>query len=202
MKLMTGKSSLKFWCVVFVITVFVLAFNGCGGSGTTPSQNSNPQPNTTVLQVNLGDAPADRLVAVSLTIGSMALTSSSGGTVTMISSATPVEMMHLMGTVQPMSLMPVPHGSYSGATVTISSATVMYMNASTGQLIQKSLQGPMPANVSLNPALVIGTSPMVLNLDMNMASSVTIDNSGNVSMTPTMTATMNAAANGGSHDPQ
>src|SRR5581483_7198659 len=186
-------------CAALIMSFLLLL--GCGG-GTSSSQNPNPQPNTTALQVNLGDAPSDRLVAVSMTIGSMTLTNGSGGTVTVVSSSTPVEMMHLMGTVEPISLMNVPRGTYSGATVNISSAMVLYMDPATMQLVQKSVSGPMTATVNFSPSLTVGTSPMVLNLDMSMASSVSIDNSGNVTMTPTMTASMNACCTGNSHDPQ
>jgi hypothetical protein len=84
-----------------------------------------------------GDAPSDRLTAVSMTIASMALTKTSGGSVTVVSSPTPIEMMHLMGTMQPISLMKVPQCTYTGCTISISSATVMYMDPSTVQLVQK-----------------------------------------------------------------
>ena len=124
-------------CAAFVAMVLsTLVLLGCGGN-TSSSPNPNPQPNTTTLQVNLGDAPSDRLVAVSMTIASMTLTNASGGTVSIMSSSTPVEMMHLMGTVDPISLMNVPQGSYSGANMSISSATVMYMDPTTMQLVQR-----------------------------------------------------------------
>jgi hypothetical protein len=179
----------------------VLVFSGCGGSGTS-SQNPNPQPNTTALQVNVGDAPSDRLVAVSMTIGSMTLMNSTGTSVTVVSSSTPVEMMHLMGTLNPISLMNVPQGKYPGASITISSAVVMYMDPTTMQLVQKSVSGPMIATINFSPSLTVGAAPMVLNLDMNMASSVSIDQSGNVTMTPTMTASMNPGGTGNSQDPK
>src|SRR5581483_8316493 len=66
----------------------------------------------------------------------------------------------------------------------------------------KSVPGAMAANVNFSPRLTLGASPMVLNLDMNMASSVSIDNSGNVTMTPTMTASMNPCCTGSSQGPQ
>lgn len=180
----------------------LLLLLGCGGSGNmSSSPNPNPQPNTTPLQVNIGDAPADRLVAVSVTIGSMSLTKSGGGSVSVVSSSTPIEMMHLMGTVDPISLMNVPKGTYSGASVSISSATVMYMDPTTMQLVQKSVPGPMTAAINFTPGFTVGTSPVVLNLDMNMAS-VSIDQSGNVSMTPTMTASMNQCCTGNSKGPE
>jgi len=40
-------------------------------------------------------------------------------------------MMHLMGTVEPISLMNVPQGTYKGAAVNISSAMVLYMDPTT-----------------------------------------------------------------------
>ncbi len=178
----------------------MLLLVGCGGG--TSSQNPNPQPNTTSLQVNIGDGPSDRLVAVSMTIASMTLANASGGSITVVSSPTTVEMMHLMATMQPISLMKVPQGTYSGTTVNISSAMVMYMDPSTGQLVQKTVSGPMSAAVAFSPSLTVGNSPMVLNLDMNMASSVSIDGAGNVSMTPAMVASMNPGGTGSSHDPE
>ena len=192
-------------CLVQLVTaatlgVFLLFLSSCGGGSTSNSQN--PPPATSSLQVNIGDAPSDRLTAVGLTIASMALTQTSGGSVTVVSSATPVEMMHLMGTMQPISLMKVPQGTYTGCTISISSATVMYMDPSTVQLVQKTVPGPMSATVTFSPALTVGSAPMVLNLDMNMASSVSIDGAGNVTMTPTMVASMNPGGTGNSHDPE
>jgi hypothetical protein len=188
----------------FVVIALLLSVLGCGG-GPMSSQNPSPQPQpnaSSLLQINIGDAPADRLVAASMTIGSMTLSNSGGGTVTVVSSSTPIEIMHLMGTMQPISLMKVPQGTYSGAMVNISSATVIYIAPATGQLAQKQVPGPMTATITFSPTLNVGASPMVLNLDMNMDASVSIDNSGNVSMNPTMTASMGPGGTAGSLDPE
>lgn len=186
-------------CVALMFSMLVLF--GCGG-GTSSSPNPNPQPNTSSLQVNIGDGPSDRLVAVSMTIAATTLAKATGGTVTVVSTSTPVEMMHLMGTMQPISLMNVPQGSYSGCTVNISSAMVMYMDPATGQLVQKTVPGPMSATISFTSSLTVGTTPMVLNLDMDMASSISIDGAGNVTMTPTMAASMNPRGTNNTHDPE
>jgi len=152
--------------------------------------------------VNIGDGPSDRLVAVSMTIGSMTLANTTGNSITVVSSSTPVEMMHLAGTVQPISLMKVPQGTYSSTAVNISSAMVMYMDPATGQLVQKTVPGPMSAIINFSPTLTVGSAPIVLNLDMDMASSVSIDGAGNVTMTPTMVASMNPGGSANSHDPE
>ncbi len=195
-----SSSQIAKWLLCGTLFVTLFFMFGCGGGGTT--QNPGPQPNTTSLQVNVGDAPSDRLVAVSMTIGSMTLANTSGSSVTVVSSPTPVEMMHLMGTMQPISLMRVPQGSYSGGTVNISSALVMYIDPATGQLVQKTVSGPMSATMNFNPTLTVASTPMVLNLDMDMASSVSIDGAGNVTMTPTMVASMNPGGANNTHDPE
>ncbi len=180
----------------------VLLLFGCGGGTSSSLRSPNPQPSTTALQVNIGDGPSDQLVAVSMTIGSMTLSNTAGGSVPVVSSPTTVEMMHRMGTTEPISLRSVAQGTYSGATMTISSALVTYMSPVTGQMVQKNVPGPMTATMSFSPSLTVSSSPMVLNLDMDMAASVSIDAAGNVTMTPAVTASVNAGGSGNGHDPE
>ena len=176
--------------------------SSCGGGGgesvTTPP---NPQPSSVTVQVNLGDAPADNLLAVGTTVNTLTLTNASGGSVALMATARPMEMMQLMGTVAPLAIAAVPQGTYRGATMTFGSATVTYVDAATGQIVQRAAPGPMTASVTFSPALTIGAAPTVINFDMNMAASVTIDANGNVAMTPTLTASMNPVV-AGSRNPE
>ena len=173
----------------------ILAACGGGGSGTSPL----PAADTTV-QVNLGDGPADRLLAVGLTVDAMSLVDANGRAVPVLSSPRSMEVMHLMGTARPMAIVQVPQGAYTAAAMTFGAATVTYIDAA-GQPVQRRVPGPMTANVSLTPALTVGSTPMVVNLDMNMAASIAIGSDGGVSMTPVMTARMNPPVPG-SHDPE
>jgi len=77
--------------------------------------------------------------------------------------------------------------------VTVSSATVTYVDPSTHNVIQKTVNGPMTASMTLNPVLTVGSSAMVMNLDMDVAHSISIDTSGNVTMTPTFRPFANTA---------
>ncbi len=190
--------TLSLWSSFIGISLVLLAGCGAGRMSSTPA----PQQNTSSLQVNIGDGPSDRLLAVSMTINSIALTGNGGNSVTVVSSPMQMEMMHLMGTVQPISLSKVPQRTYSGAAVNISSAIVMYMDPASGQLVQKTVSGPMSATIHFNPGLTVSSTPMALNLDMDLASSVSIDGAGNVSMTPTMVASMNPGGAGNPRDPE
>lgn len=179
------------------IAAATLAACGGGGSGTAPL----PPAVGATVQVNLGDGPADRLLAVGLTVDAISLVDANGSTVSVLTAPRPVELMHLMGTVRPMAIAHVPQGTYTAAMMSFRAATVTYIDATTGQPVQRSVPGPMTANVPLAPALTVGTMPMVVNLDMNMAASIAIGAGGSVSMSPVMTARMNPPVHG-SHDPE
>lgn len=175
--------------------------SACGGGGSGTTTPVNPQPSNATVQINLGDDPADRLLAVGVTMNSLSLTNASGGSVSVLTAPRPMEMMQSMGTVFPLAVASVPQGTYTGATMTFGGATVTYVDPTSGQLVQKNASGPMTSSVQFNPPMTIGTAPMVINFDMNMANSVAIDAAGNVSMTPAMSVHPNPV-NAGSVDPE
>lgn len=167
-----------------------------GGAGPAPAV---PQPSTTTVQINLGDDPADRLVAVGVTVNSLSLINTGGGSVAVMSTPRPMEMMRLMGTVAPLAVAGVPRGTYTGATMTFGASTVTHIDAISGLPVQRTVPGPMMSNVTFSPPLVVGTTPTIVNLDMNMAASVAIDPLGNVGMTPALTAHHTPLVAGSAH---
>jgi hypothetical protein len=168
---------------------------GCGGSSNSSTQTpGTPAAATTPVQVSMGDAPADWIMAFGMNVTSITMTNSSGGTVNLLSSPVPMEMMNLTGTVQPLTMANVPQGTYTQATITVSPLSMGYMNPTTKQYAQKSLSGTYSGTVTFSPTMTIGSGASVLGFDMNMASSVSIDGSGNVTITPTFTAMMNSTS--------
>jgi hypothetical protein len=113
-----------------------------------------------------------------------------------------MELMHLMGTVAPLAVANVPHGTYTGATMTFGGATVMHMDPASVQPLQRQVAGPMTSHVSFGSPLVVGTGPMVVNFDMNMWASVGIDSAGNVSLSPSLSAHHSAAIANSQHHEQ
>lgn len=183
--------------LILILPLFLLALTlvACGGGN---SSSSNPPPSSssgTTVQVGLGDSPSDWLTSFGMTVNSIMLTNSNGSTVNMLSAPTQMEMIRLMGTVQPVSVMTVPQGTYTGATIKVSSIQMGYMDPATHQYMQKTIAGPFTGTVNFSPAMSVGTTPMSLNFDMNMGSSVSINN-GNVSITPTFTGMMNSLGTG------
>lgn len=188
----------RYALVGIALIASTLALVACGGgSATTPTQNS-PSPSTagTTVQVGMGDSPADWLTTFGMTVNSITMTNSNGSTVNMLSSPTQMEMLRLMGTVQPVSIMNAPQGTYTSATISISSIQMGYMDPTSKQYVQKTMAGPFTGTVNFNPLMTVGSAPSSLNFDMNMGSSVSIDGSGNVSITPTFSAMTNALGSG------
>jgi hypothetical protein len=124
--------------------VAALLLSSCGGGRDgAPSTAAGSSAATTPVQINFGDDPSDRLLAV---------------------------------------------------------ATVMHIDPVSGLPIQQQVSGTMSTNVHFGTPLVVGTSPMVVNLDMDMRASLGIDAGGNVSMNPAITAHHGAVVAGSLHD--
>ncbi len=149
-----------------------LIITGCGGSGSS----SNPVPGTT--QIKIGDAPADSVIALELTITNITLTNQNGSSVTVLSSPTEVEVSHLAGTVETLTLSNVPNATYTQASVTYSGAEVTYIPAGSTTPVEKQLAASGTVNVTLNNLSIGGSS--VVSFDLNASQSLAFDATGNV----------------------
>jgi Domain of unknown function (DUF5666) len=168
---------------VLLGTLVLLA--GCGGSSSSPAPTPTPTPTpgvtTSVTQVRIGDAPMDRVIAFELSIGSpVVLTpSGSGSAVNLTVGPNRLELSHMSGKLEPLAIANFPQGSYSSAAITILNPKVTFLNSSG---TQTTLQGKatQTVTVTFNPALTIGSSPGVVNVDLNVANSIATDQSGNI----------------------
>ncbi len=169
----------------------------CGGSSSVVP---TPTPGTTTVQVNMGDAPADWLLAFTMNISAMSLTNSTG-TVSVITSNTPLEMMHLMGTMEPIGMVSAPQGSYTGASITIASCNVTYIDPTTKVMVQKTIQGPINKSITFGSPVTLGTTPLAFNFDFDLANSLTMDNNGNLSLSPTFHTSTGTQGTGNANNP-
>jgi hypothetical protein len=154
---------------------------GCGGSSSSLSSTAQGPGTTpkTVTQVKIGDAPADRVISFEVTVGPITATSTTGNIVSVLSGTRRVELSHLSGTNEPLALLDVPQGSYSGSSITVSNPEVSFIN-NLGTLVklQPALNQAIP--LTFNPALTVGASPLVVSIDLNAAKSLAFDARGNV----------------------
>ncbi len=188
------------------ISLATLWLTSCGGSNglsssQQPSQSNPATPNSTV-QVNIGDSPSDRVMAFSANITSLMLNNSNGTTASLVSSSMPIEIMRLAGTMQPMNVLSIPQGTYTGASVTMASMSLTYMDPISRTIVQKTIAGPVTTSISFSPTITLGNTPMVLSLDMDVANSLSVDASGNMVLAPVFKTTMNQVGSGTATDPE
>lgn len=154
---------------------------GCGG-GSTSSTNPGPTPQpgaSSNTQVRFGDAPADSVISFEVSVSSLSLTPSGGGAAVTV--AVPannrIELTHQSGKFEPFVLGNLPQGTFASANMTLVNSELTFLN-SAGTPIH--INGPASSSITvpLSPAITIGTSPLVLNIDVNVANSITL--AGNV----------------------
>ena len=152
---------------------------GCGGGSTSSNTPANPA-SKTATQLRIGDAAANRIISFEVSIASPIVVTTSGGTRLQIAlGANRLELSHMSAKMEPLTIVNAPQGTYTGASLTIANPEVTFLdNNGVAHAIQSNAS--QTVNVTLNPALTIGSSAAVVSIDVNVANSVTTDAAGNV----------------------
>jgi hypothetical protein len=161
----------------FMLVAMIALAAGCGGGGsaiTNPGTNPTPPPGTTSTQVRFGDAPADSVIAFEVSVSALTLTPVGGGAAVSVTvpANNRIELTHASGKFEPFVTGNLPQGTFSAANLTLVNSELTFLNA-TGTPVH--INGPASASiiVPLSPNLTIGASPLVLNIDVNVANSIT-----------------------------
>ena len=161
--------------------VFALALTGCGsGSNTLTNATAG---NTTITT---SDAVNDQIVKFELTVSSITLTgvSPTATTANLLAKPGEVEFVHQAGTTEPLTLANVPAGTYNGATLSVSDADVVVVNAA-------GVPTKIPATLTSSTVnvtfanIVVGTSPLFINFDLDLINSVVLNGTPVTSATVT-----------------
>ncbi|HKD82650.1 MAG TPA: hypothetical protein VKH81_23370 [Candidatus Angelobacter sp.] len=160
---------------------------GCGTGVLQHSQNFAPQaPQSTTVQLRIGDAPADQVFAFEVTIASpINLIPQSGGPAAAITvDPNRLELTRTAGKMQPISVMALQPGSYSAAEITIQHPSLTYAKTllmpNPVTLIDSVDGADQTVRINFNPPLVVGTDPVVLNLDVDLASALVSGSGGSI----------------------
>jgi hypothetical protein len=151
--------------------------SGCGGGGSSIASNPSPTPTpgagANSAQVRFGDAPADSVIAFEVSVSSLSLTPAGGGAPVSVTvpAGNRIELTHASGKFEPFIAGNLPQGTFSAANLTLVNSELTFLS-STGTAIH--INGPASASITvpLSPNLTIGSSPLVLNIDVNVANSI------------------------------
>ncbi len=163
-----------------IALAFILLVLGCGDARKNPVQMTG-----TMTMLQTGDAVNDQIVKFELTISSITLTGTGGtaNTANLLSGPAEVEFTHEAGTFEPLSLAHVPPGTYSGATMMVSNPEVVAIIGGVPTKLNAMLSSTT-VNIMFNPNIVVGTTPLFINFDIDLPNSVTISGT-NATVAPT-----------------
>lgn len=171
------------------LTILLLVLAAGCGDGTTPIQPSS------AVQVKVGDAAADRVIAFEMTLTSLVLTTSKGQLVTVLEEPRRIEFTRLAGTLEPIALLDIPQGTYTEAALVGRDWHLTYLDG-TESPHEYASSGDIATTVMLDPKLVVAANS-VIGLDLNLAASIQSIDPSNVeapSFSPVYTLSLAAVA--------
>lgn len=148
--------------------------------------------------INAGDAVNDQIIVFQLPVA--AATLNGGSSPKVLSAPTQLEFVENAASFLPLSLNNVPAGTYSGITLTVATPTVVIVDPATQVVTPLTVAlASTTVNVPFNPAITVSSSPLVINLDLDLANSVAISGSS-ATVTPLFTATTSPVAPAATQD--
>src|SRR5579859_6635821 len=178
MKHQHSHNSLSLVTRLFIACMVIAALalsTGCGGGGAASNAGPTPTPapGTSSAQVRFGDAPADSVIAFEVSVSSLSLTPAGGGSPVAVSvpASNRIELTHASGKFEPFIAGSLPQGTFSAANLTLVNSELTFLSG-TGTAVH--INGPASASITvpLSPNLTI-SGPLVLNIDVNVAASIT-----------------------------
>ena len=168
---------IRFFFACMLVAALTLAI-GCGGGGngltSNPGPTPTPAPGTSSMQVRFGDAPADSVIAFEVSVSALSLTPAGGGSpiAVTVPASNRIELTHASGKFEPFVAGSLPQGTFSAANLTLVNSELTFLS-STGTPVH--INGPASASITvpLSPNITIGSTPLVLSIDVNLANSIT-----------------------------
>jgi hypothetical protein len=188
----------RIFLIAFTTVALAAFLMSCGG-GNSPKLMPATLAAHGSATINFGDAVNDQIVKFELTINAVALTGSGGtsNTGNLLPRPTEVEFVHEAGTFEPLAVVNIPMGTYSGATLTVSNPEVVVVNTGVPTKVPATLTSST-VTVTFSPSITVtNSSSSVINFDLDLARSVTLNGNPVTSATvnPTFTATTSTVAN-------
>lgn len=146
-----------------------------------PSPTPTPAPAFTTAQIRIGDAPVNRVIGFEVTVGPspLVVTLSTGQSVNLAVQNNRWELSHMAGKMEPLSIQSFPQGSVTSIQIPLTDPEVTYLD-DLGGVHTFSGATSQTVTVNLNPPLTIGSTPTIVTLDINVASTLTFNPAGAV----------------------
>lgn len=170
---------------VFCALFAALSLGACGGGSYSSTGSGEGSQSASVFTIGT-DAPLPSVVSCPVTI--MGITLSDGtNSVSVLGTPQTIDFAKLSGLHQLVDLQSVPPDTYKSATVTLSSATIDYINTSTNPTSITDLPATFTTasdTVTFSTPFTVSNGDLIgLRMEFDLAKSVQVDGSGNITGT-------------------
>ena len=178
-----------------ILASSLFALVGCGSGSSTGTVPANTP--TGASFVTGTDAPMAAVTSFSVVLNGISVTNASGISVQLLSGTPTVDFARFNGLNTLLDMNDVPVGSYSSVTISLGSATIGYLNTSSGTVPTVATE---PASFTSSTVTVPLTTPLVitanaapvgLHLDFKLGKSIQVDSNGQITgvVNPTFVVT-------------
>jgi hypothetical protein len=182
----------RFLSLIALCALIALTFAGCGGGSMSPSSNNSGTPQVETF-VTGEDAPVPSVVSFYITINSITVSNSSS-TVTLLSQPTTVDFGRLMGLRSLLGFNKIAAGTYTSATFSLANPVIYTVDMTTNPPSVQSMNGTLTSSTVTvafptgSPLTVSSSGQAGLHMDFDLAQSLAVDGSGNItgSVNPTI----------------
>lgn len=188
-----------------LLTVAVLAVTGCtsGVMSSTATQSSAATGSAFVVGT---DAPLASVTSFAVQLEAVNAINSSGTSVPLLSGTPTVDFARFNGLQTLLDMNDVPAGTYDSVSIKLGTGTIGYLNTGSGAptiQTEAATFTTSTVNITLPKPLVVtqGGTPVGLRVDFDLAQSIQVDSSGNITGTVDPNFDVRAVANsdGGGH---
>ena len=172
---------MKRFALCFTLLFFAAAiFTGCGGGGSSSNWG---MPGQSSVFVTGEDAPLPSVLALNLTLNSIALNNGSTS-VQVLSQPETVDFARLIGMRSLLGFNSVAAGTYNSVTITMASPVISYLNIGTNPPSVSTLNGSLTTStvtVAFPKPLVVDRDGLAgLHLDFDVRQSLQVDGTGQI----------------------
>jgi uncharacterized protein DUF5666/uncharacterized protein DUF4382 len=172
---------MKRFLLLAIVSALLSIGIGCGGSGS--SQPSTNPSQTAAVFITGEDAPLPSVLAFNVTLTSITLNNGSTS-VSVLSTPTTVDFARLLGLRTLVGFNSVPPGTYTSATINLSTPLISYLDLTTNPPSVGTIKGTLTnANVTaaLVKPLVVGNNGLAgLHMEFDLRQSLQLDGTGQV----------------------
>jgi Domain of unknown function (DUF5666) len=149
----------------------------------------------TPVQLTIGSIPSDRILVMELKLTSITVKPVNGVPLSILPKPVVVEFAELGDVSEPLALVTLPPGKYSQIAISSAGGNITYVGGTTMSPAKREFSRSFISYVPLQPALVVNSAPVILNLKLDIGNTISVNLVGTPNLNkPVFRASVNSSS--------